>query len=90
MGEALSLGLATGFGLELGTEEAVKLTMAKFGCDPTEGTFSEREARVPGTLALCGVAMVADAALWGLWKFPSQGLFSRSPSIAGLEEWESS
>lgn len=40
------------WGLELGAEEAVKLTMAKFGCDPKEGTFSVREARVPRILAL--------------------------------------
>lgn len=39
-------------GSELAAEEAVKLTMAKFGCDPKEGTFSVREARVPGTLVL--------------------------------------
>lgn len=37
---------------ELGAEEAVKLTMAKFGCDPKEGTFSVREARVPRILVL--------------------------------------
>lgn len=92
MGEAgaVRLGMATGVGLELGTEESVRLPVAKFGCDPKGGTFSGRKARVPRVLALCWVALAASAALWGLWKFPSQGLFSRSASIAGLEEWESS
>lgn len=46
------LGLEWPLGLELGAEEAVKLTMAKFGCDPKEGTFSVRETKVPRILAL--------------------------------------
>lgn len=45
-------------GLELGIEERVRFTMAKFGCDLKEGTFSVKEARVPRILALRGVVLV--------------------------------
>lgn len=39
-------------GLEAGIEEAVRFTVAKFGCDPKESMFSVREPRVPRILAL--------------------------------------
>ena len=77
--------------LEPDIEEAVRFTMATFGCDPNEGTFSAKEARVPRILALragCR-SLVAGTALWGLWKSPSQGLFSRSVSTTDLVKWES-
>lgn len=38
--------------LEPGGGEAVRFTMAKFGCGSKEDTFSVREARVPRILAL--------------------------------------
>lgn len=60
-------------GAGVGIVEAVRFPMAKFGCDPKEGTFSVMEVRIPSL----GVALVAATAPWGL--------FSRSPSITGLD-----
>lgn len=60
--------------------------MAKFGCDPKEGTFSVRPESL-GFWPFMGVGLEVGTALWGLWKPPSQGLFSRRASIPGLDNW---
>lgn len=50
VGQAGMLGLGMGAGVVI--VEAVRFPMAKFGCDPKEGTFSVREVRIPRILAL--------------------------------------
>lgn len=63
-------------GLEPSREDAVRFTMAKFGCDPKEGPFSGRPESLE-SWPFTGVALVAATALWGL--------FSGSVSITGLD-----